>query len=346
MNVYQLLRLNSRIKSHRLKFLGLWLLSVSGKRHLSIQLDPVLACNLRCTMCYFTDAEFVRKKMKGIMKKDDLARISEVIFKYALKLQIGCAAEPTLFKDNVRLVELAKEKKVPFISMVTNGNLLDKKQIFDLVSAGLDEFILSMHGVHKETYEKFMGLAQFEKFHETLSEITAVKQQFPQVKLRINYTFNSDNFGELRSFFERCGKYKIDVIQLRPVDKIGESAYQNFSLKSIEDQYPDLVANFQEEAIKRNITLLFPASVKRNENQSLKVAGNNDSSYLMPYTYCYVGPDFFWKDDFDWRNEGFAKWQERNRWNWRLFKNIFVSKSTLASLNRNMLNYDVEIHQT
>ena len=322
MDVYKLLRLNSRIKSHRLKFLGLWLLSVSGKRHLSIQLDPVLACNLRCTMCYFTDAEFVRKKMKGIMKKDDLARISDVIFKYALKLQIGCAAEPTLFKDNVRLVELAKEKKVPFISMVTNGNLLDKKQIFELVSAGLDEFIISMHGVHKETYEKFMGLAQFEKFHETLSEITAVKQQFPQVKLRINYTFNSDNFGELRSFFERCGKY------------------------NIEDQYPDLVANFQEEAVKRNITLLFPASVKRNENQSLKVAGNNDSSYLMPYTYCYVGPDFFWKDDFDWRNEGFAQWQARNRWNWRLFKNIFVSKSTLASLNRNMLNYDVEIHQT
>jgi len=124
-----ILKFNNSIKSHRIKFLGLWLLSVFNKRYLAIQLDPVLACNLRCKMCYFTDEEYVKKNMKGIFTLEDLNKIAKINFKNALKLQIGCGAEPTLFKHNTTLIELAKHYKIPYISMVTNGNLLTENDI-------------------------------------------------------------------------------------------------------------------------------------------------------------------------------------------------------------------------
>lgn len=344
MDIYRLLKLNQRIKSHRIKFLGLWLLSVLDKRYLSIQMDPVLACNLRCKMCYFTDAEFVRKNMKGMFKEDDLEPISKSIFKNALKLQIGCGAEPTLFKHNTKLIQLAKQHGVPYISMITNGNLIDANDVNAFAEAGLNEIILSVHGVKKETYEDLMDKGDFAKFHQILEAVTEAKKRFPNLRLRMNYTFNEDNFYELEQFFDVFGNYAIDIIQLRPIDKIGETTYDNFSLKKIENDYVRISSRMKTESEKRNITLLYPNSVVRNEEESLKVKSKNDSSYLIPYTYFYISPKDAWKDGFDWRTETFGDWRKRTKWSSELLRNVFVSRRKLDSENRNMLNYSVDIN--
>lgn len=341
MDIYKILKFNNYIKNHRIKFFGLWLLSVLNKRYLAIQFDPVLACNLRCKMCYFTDNDYVKKTMKGIFSQQDLDLFAKKIFKNALKLQIGCGAEPTLFKHNLQLIEIAKKHNVPYISMVTNGNLLTTIDISNFANAGLNEFILSVHGVKKESYENFMDKGNFEKFHEVLQYISDEKTRNPKLKLRMNYTFNEDNFDELNHFFDVFGNYKIDIIQLRPIDKIGETTYNNFSLSKIEEQYFSVSENLKKECQKRKITLLYPQSITRNETVSLKVKTANDSSYLIPYTYCYVSPNYFWKDDFDWKNETFSNWKSRNNWNKLLFKNIFKPKNSLYETNRNMLNYSV-----
>jgi molybdenum cofactor biosynthesis enzyme MoaA len=344
MDIYKILRFNNYIKSHRIKFLGLWLLSVLNKRYLAIQLDPVLACNLRCKMCYFTDEEYVRNNMKGIFKEENMEEIANAIFKNALKLQIGCGAEPTLFKHNTKLIEIAKNHRVPYISMITNGNLLEREDVANFANAGLDEFILSMHGVTKETYEDLMDKGVYEKFHSVLQSITEQKKTNPKLRLRINYTFNKDNFHELKDFFKIYDQYAIDVIQLRPIDKIGETTYNEFSLKKIECDYFEISDLLKTEAQKRKITLLYPQSIYRNELESLKVKTQNDSSYLIPYTYCYVSPKYFWKDDFDWKSETFSDWKKRNNWNITLLKKAFNSKKKLDETNRNMLNYSVEIN--
>jgi MoaA/NifB/PqqE/SkfB family radical SAM enzyme len=344
MDIYKILKFNQYIKSHRIKFLGLWLLSIFNKRYLAIQFDPVLACNLRCKMCYFTDDEYVRKNMKGMFKEEDLEPLAKSLFKNALKLQIGCGAEPTLFRHNKKLIEIAKAHRVPYISMVTNGNLLDEKDIFEFAAAGMDEIILSMHGVTKETYEDLMDKGDYGKFHAVLKAVTDVKKTYPNFRLRINYTFNQDNFYELKDLFTVYDQYAIDIIQLRPIDKIGETTYHEFSLKKIEKDYVEVSEFLKNEAQKRKITLLYPKSIYRNEEVSLTVKTENDSSYLIPYTYCYVSPKYAWKDDFDWKTESFAAWQKRNHWNNELLRNAFTSREDLEKMNRNMLNYSVDIN--
>ncbi len=188
MNIYSILKLNNIIKSHRIKFLGLWLLDLLDQRYLGLYMDPVMACNLRCKMCYFTDQNYVKTVMKGIMKEDDIAFLAKINFKNALKLQIGCGAEPTLFKHNLKLIETAKKYKIPYISMVTNGNLLSEEDVVKFSSSGLNEFILSLHGVHKSSYEDFMDKGDYQKFHEVLQFITNEKKRNPKLVLRINYT--------------------------------------------------------------------------------------------------------------------------------------------------------------
>jgi hypothetical protein len=201
-----------------------------------------------------------------------------------------------------------------------------------------------MHGVTKETYEDLMDKGDYDKFHRVLQAVTDVKKTFPNFRLRINYTFNQDNFYELKDIFEVYGKYAIDIIQLRPIDKIGETTYREFSLKKIENDYVKVSEFLKNEAQKRKITLLYPKSILRDEAISLSVKTENNSSYLIPYTYCYVSPKYSWKDDYDWKTESFASWQKRNGWNRELLRNAFSSRETLEKINRNMLNYSVEIN--
>lgn len=344
MNIYKLLKLNQIIKSHRVKFFGIWILSIFNRRFYSIQFDPVLACNYKCKMCYFTDPEAL-KKLKGIFKKEDLNLIAKRIFNKALMLQIGCGAEPTLFKHNIEILQLAKKHNIPYIKLITNGNLLSKEDIENFSKNGLNEIILSLHGVHKNTYENFMAKGNYEKFHQVLQWITDEQLKNKNLYLRINYTFNEDNFEELEDFFDVFGKYNINTIQLRPIDKIGNTEYNNFSLKKIENKYKPIIEKIYNSAKQKGVSLLAPANIKRENIIINKVNKKSiDNSYLLPYVNCYISPEFFWKKNYNFREQSFKEWKHENKWHWQLFNNIFISKKKLDGINRNILNYNIDLN--
>ncbi len=334
MNIYKLLKLNRSIKSHRIKFLGLYLLHKLNQRYLAVNLDPVLACNLRCKMCYFTDADYV-KTLKGQFKEDELNHVAKTIFKRALKLQIGCGTEPTLYKDLVRVVELGKIYKVPYISITTNANLLDEEKIENLLKAGLNEFTISLHGVTKESYENFMKKASYEKFHNAFKAFAKLKAKY-DFKVRINYTFNKDNFYELQDIFKHFDGKSFDILQIRPIQKIGNTEYNDFDLETLREDYPKIIKSIRESCKANNIMLLASERIPNKKD-------TNESSLIFDYTFCYVSPQKFWKSGFDWKNESFNTYSEKIGWSNTLFKNAFKSKETLNSLS-NRLNYEIEFN--
>lgn len=334
MDIYKLLKLNRKIKSHRIKFLGLFLLHKFNKRYLAVNMDPVMACNLRCKMCYFTDADYV-KTLKGQFKEEELNQVAKAIFKRALKLQIGCGTEPTLYKNLEQIVALGKQYKVPYISLTTNANLLTEEKIESLLKAGLHEFTISLHGVNKESYEGFMKKASYEKFHNAFKAFQKLKAKY-NFRVRINYTFNKDNFYELQDFFKHFDGESFDILQIRPIQKIGNTEYNDFDLDSIRKDYPDLINTIRESCKKNNITLLAPDTIPDSK-------AVNDSSLIFDYTFCYISPQKFWKEGFEWKQESFNDFSRKIGWSHTLFSNIFKSKATLKSLS-NRLNYEIEFN--
>ncbi len=334
MNIYKLLKLNRKIKSHRIKFLGLFLLHKFNQRYLAVNFDPVMACNLRCKMCYFTDDDYV-KTLKGQFKEDELNQAAKTIFKRALKLQIGCGTEPTLYKDLVKVVELGKTYNVPYISITTNANLLDEEKIEKLLKAGLNEFTISLHGVTKESYESFMKKANYEKFHNAFKAFAKLKSKY-DFKVRINYTFNKDNFYELKDFFKHFDGNSFDILQIRPIQKIGNTEYNDFDLETIRGDYPEIIKSIKASCKANNIMLLASDEIPRKDE-------TNQSSLIFDYTFCYVSPQKFWKDGFDWKNESFNTFSKKIGWSNTLFQNAFKSKHELKSLS-NRLNYEIEFN--
>lgn len=334
MNIYKLLQLNRKIKNHRIKFLGLYLLHKMNRRYLAVNLDPVLACNLRCKMCYFTDADYV-KKLKGQFKEDEIERVAETVFSRALKLQVGCGTEPTLYKKLPELIALGKKYKVPYISLTTNANLLTEEKIEALLKAGLNEFTISLHGVTKASYEDFMQKADYEKFHAAFNAFKKLKQTY-NFKVRINYTFNKDNFHELEELFNHFEGESFDILQIRPIQKIGNTEYSDFNISSLKADYSRIIKVISDNCKNNNITLLAPKSIS-------KLANKNEASFIFDYTFCYVSPTSFWKEGFNWKEESFNSFSKKIGWSKMLFSNIFKSKKELTTTS-NKLNYDVEFN--
>ena len=334
MDVYKLLKYNNLIKNRRLKFLGLYLLHQLGRRYLAVHFDPVNACNLRCKMCYFSDNDYV-KTLKGIFKLDELDRMGESFLKRAIKLQVGCGTEPTLYKDLDKVFELAQKYKVPYVSMTTNANKIEASKLEKWVQSGLNEIVVSLHGVTADTYHEMMDKGDYNKFLSSLNIITKIKQQYPDLRLRVNYTFNEDNFDELVGFWDTFGQYAINVLQLRPIDNIGNSAYNNFSMKQIIPKYENVYDLLKSGAKKRDILFIAP-------NKQQLTHRSNPNSSIRDYTYCYISPTSCWKKDFDWPNETFDEYSKRTGWSNKILANVFASKEKFEAMENASLNYNLD----
>lgn len=335
-NIYSLFKVASCIKSQRLKLAGIAALHFMGKRYIGVFLDPVLACNFRCRMCYFSD-EKKRREMQGIMLHEDIEAVARSLFHRALKLQIGCGAEPTLFKDLPFIVSLGKKYRIPYISLTTNGNLLNRDSLMALASAGLDEITLSVHGVKRETYEYLMVNGDYDKFVSVLDNVKDVKVLYPRFKLRINYTMNDDNIKELPLLFETFPNLPVDILQLRPIQKIGETDYDNFSLNKIVDNYDGIITPLLRECRQRNIVCLAPSP--RN---LLILEDNNTGEMISEATYCYVSPHICWHSDYDYRNMTFENYSRKAHIGKSLLKKVFLPRRKKKVQVTRKINYIIK----
>ncbi len=332
MNVYKLLKANRLIKSSRLKLAGILFLHTLRKRYFCVFFDPVLACNLQCQMCYFSDEE-KRKQMHGKFSKEELSLVAKEFFPYALKLQIGCGAEPTLYSGISDILDLAKKYGVPYVSMTTNANLLQKDDLRQYILKGLNEITISLHGVYKQTYEFLMQKASYETFVSVLKDITELKKEFKDFKLRINYTINADNVLELADFFEVFEDCDFDILQLRPIQQIGNSKYDNFSHKKIIENYENTIGKLKTQCKQRGITIICP------DKSDLTKQINNES-IVFDYTYIYASPKEVFASDYDIHKDTYHSYCNKKKFASNILKRIFSKK--LSSDLKTKLNYDIK----
>lgn len=338
MNVHTLLRYFFKIKSPRLRMAGLWLFHVTGRRYLGAFFDPVVACNLRCRMCYFSVAG--GHETQPPMPWDQVERVADALFHRVMKLQIGCGAEPTLYPRLADLVALGKRKGIPYVSITTNGKLLTAVSLEKLAEAGLDELTLSAHGLTQATYESLMPRGSFADFQRVLRDVTELKKRFPGFKLRINYTVNEDNWRDLLQFPRVFAGVPVDLVQIRPVQDLGESDYRNFSLEAIARNYDRVFPPIADFCRQHAITLLYP---QPRHLQVLTEDAPAQALSVQDYAYCYISTSCCWKSDFHYAEEDFDAYCRRNHVGSELWNAIWRRRKPAGEKWKTRpLNYDVK----
>lgn len=343
MNIYKILKLYSRINSSRLRAAGLLAMHLLRRRYTCLFFDPVLGCNLRCRMCYFSDAE-KRKEMHGIFTDDDVDAIAKSLFPSIIKLQIGCGAEPTLYKRLDRVIALGRQYGVPYISMTTNGNLLTEDKLRMLVESGLNEITISLHGIKEQTYEYFMQGADFSKFKNLISALSNIKKDYPGFKVRVNYTVNEDNVQDLRDFASLFSPLDIDILQIRPVQKIGESEYMNFSMSKILDNYESCILPLVDYCKSKNILCLYPSkdNIKALANGDAENETDNTNSIVNMVPHFYLSPYEGWKKKINPYAETFYDYCRRTNRKSNLLWYILSGKSKKEHDVTKSMNYNVK----
>jgi len=313
---YQLLSLNRAVPSHRLKFAGLLGLYGLRRRHLWLRFDPVMSCNLRCQMCYFSEPDYA-KEHTGRFAPAEIERLAEVFFPWAMQLYLGCGTEPTTYKGFLDILALGKKHKVPMLGLVTNGQLLCEEHLERLVDLGLDELTLSTHGVQAETYERMMRRASFPKFIAVLDQIEAVKNRRRSRRpyLRLNYTVNQHNLEELRAFFEVYGKYSLRTLQVRPIIDLGNTEYTDKDMRPHQTRYHQILSTLERQCRGKGIRLLANYEDLSYENKSTRGA-------LIPEILVYISPESVSLSGFDWRHESYLDYRRRTRWGDRLMHGV------------------------
>jgi MoaA/NifB/PqqE/SkfB family radical SAM enzyme len=322
-----LLRLNHLMPA-RLKYAGVLAADILNLRHLIVRLDPIIACNLRCGMCYFTDEKYLPPGPVRRFSREDIDRLAEQFFPLAMQVHIGCGTEPTMFKGYAALVALARRHGVPFIGFTTNAQLLTAPHLRTMIEAGLSEITLSTHGVHKETYERLMAGASWETYHANLRMLVNLKRELgvAHPRIRINYTVNTSNLPELREFFTQFDNYGISVLQVRPMDAVGDTAYRWEDLSRVASEYRDIVAKLTDECRSRGIRLLAAPPEPQTAN---KYATVYETAVLR-----VLDPNKTWREDFDFRTMTYRDYKKSTGYRRKLLHYVFSGDRSLARSTR------------
>ena len=324
-----------------MKLLGLCVMHLVGRRTIGIFMDPVLSCNLRCRMCYFSDAE-KRKSMHGMITGSRLDAVARALYPRALKLQIGCGAEPTLYRNLAGIVRQGHAYGIPYISLTTNGQLIASGYVslIDLVRAGLNEITVSVHGTSREIYEEMMPGATFDRLSGLIDCLIEVKSEFPGFKIRINYTVNSMNMYDLQGdcFWTLWKGLELDIVQLRPVQDMGRTDWNDFDMVSLKENYDSTIGNIIRGCKERGITCIAPGREQLDEVATLQ---DGVSSVIEDITYCYVSPEECYKSDFNPDNDTYESYHRRNATAIKLLKSVWSRKERMRNASKK-LNYDVK----
>jgi molybdenum cofactor biosynthesis enzyme MoaA len=312
----QLLVLNRLIASNRVKFAGVLAADLLGIRYTIVRFDPVVACNLRCGMCYFSDETWYRDNVGSRFTPDQVTRIAEIFFPEALQLYVGCGSEPTMWKGYPDIVGIAKKKGVPFVSLVTNAQLLNRAAVEALVEHGLDEIIVSVHGTRQETYESLMKGAKWQRLHDNLALIDTVRRERNSSlpKIRLNYTVNNDNAEQMAELMAVFGPYGIDTIQIRPIADLGDTAYQDKDLTASLPVYEAGIRRLRQECAQAGTTLL------ANLTDPLFQQNNAKSVVYENAVLRYVSPQRVWVKDYDPHQETYPALKRRTGFRKRLLR--------------------------
>ncbi len=171
---------------------------------IKLYIEPTRACNLKCHTCIRN----VWENQGGHMKMEVFHSLMDQIWEFpqlqrVIFLGFG---EPFVHPQILEMIRLVRLQDLE-VTIVSNGLLLDRPILGELVQLGVDRLVVSLDGVTPETYAGVRGasLAQVLDNIRTLNEVKAeLDSLFPA--LGIEFVALKSNISELDRMSELASK--------------------------------------------------------------------------------------------------------------------------------------------
>jgi MoaA/NifB/PqqE/SkfB family radical SAM enzyme len=154
------------------------------------------ACNVKCKFCYYIDSLTAKNnKTTEEIKKD-----VDFLKSKGLDRLDFTGGEPTIRKDIVEVVRYSRERGFKQVGVITNGfKMADEKFSKELIDAGLNDALFSLHGHNVEVHDKLTQLTG--SFERIVKAMRIVKEQGIE-QFRTNTVVNKENYKNLPEMAE------------------------------------------------------------------------------------------------------------------------------------------------
>lgn len=149
---------------------------IPQNRFLTVRIDIINKCNLRCKMCYFS-MEKVKQQPRVEMPVELFEKIAAQVFPVAKQVIISAGAEPLYAPKFPEMLEIAARYALPHLAFFTNGTLLNERNIETIIRSGVNVIMLSFDGATPQTYQSIRRGARFEHVVNNIRTLQARKTQ-------------------------------------------------------------------------------------------------------------------------------------------------------------------------
>ena len=200
-------------------------------------------CNFKCKFCNYPK---ISQTIKNELSDKEILRLINEICEMDIKVFGVLGGEPFLRKE-VLLKSMEKIKKHDISgSIVTNGSLLEEKDVERIVKMEWDLIRFSIDGL-KETHDFLRGVkGSFDRAMNTIKTFYRVKKKlnsnFPTIE--VNFVLTNRNYEELGKLIKMLSQFEINFVYVLPMIELTEEAK---NLKISENEISK-VNRFLEEA--------------------------------------------------------------------------------------------------
>ena len=162
----------------------------------SMDLEITSRCNLRCSMC---------PKKEGLEPNPSHTDMSWETFKNVIKtfpeldrISLSGFGESFLHHDFIDMIREVKKFDIS-TNVTTNGLLIKKEIVEDLVLTGLDHLSFSLDSLDPQTFKEIRGTDKLEKIIENIKLVIKTKEQLNSKTpfIGLSFTAMSRNIDHL-----------------------------------------------------------------------------------------------------------------------------------------------------
>lgn len=185
------------------------------------------SCNLRCSFCFQKD---LRKKNPKYIDEGVVRGVILEGFEQWKRSLIFSGWDPMGDKNLLSYVLYARELWYEDIRIHTNGIVLSSKEVFEkYVLAGVNGFILSVHG-YGPVHDILVKLPwAFEKVFKALAHFVDLKKKYPYLVLDTNTVLTKHNYTTLHTLFKFLSFFPITRSQIVQLYSLGLFSQQEKS---------------------------------------------------------------------------------------------------------------------
>ncbi len=214
-------------------------------------------CNLTCKHCY---ALAVDKPFPGELSTDEVFAVMDDLKAFRVPVLILSGGE-TLLRPDIHAVAQRAKAMGFYVGLSTNGTLIDRGNIGEIVRVGYDYVGISIDGM-RQTHDSFRRLEG--GFDLALRGVRLCRDE--GIKVGLRFTITQDNAAELPAM--------LDLLDIEDIDKFYLS-HLNYAGRGNHNRKDDAMGTMTREAMD----LLFErclADLSAGREREY-VTGNNDA---------------------------------------------------------------------